>query len=66
MAMLACGAHQVSDVVLLGALTRLPQAKSRFQVFTQFYAPNYVIAPHADCATAIGTALLTKENTSWI
>ena len=66
MAMLACGAHQVSDVVLLGALTRLPQAKARFQVFTQFYAPNYVIAPHADCATAIGTALLAKENTSWI
>ena len=66
MAMLACGAHQVSDVVLLGALTQLPQAKARFQVFTQFYAPNYVIAPHADCATAIGTALLAKENTSWI
>ena len=42
------------------------QAKARFQVFTQFYAPNYVIAPHADCATAIGTALLAKENTSWI
>lgn len=66
MAMLACGAHQVSDVVLLGALTQLPQAKARFQVFTQFYAPNYVIAPHADCATAIGTALLAKENSSWI
>lgn len=66
MAMLACGTHQVSDVVLLGALTKLPQAKARFQVFTQFYSPNYHIAPHADCATAIGTALLAKENTSWI
>lgn len=66
MAMLACGAHQVSDVVLLGALTQLPQAKARFQVFTQFYRPNYHIAPHADCATAIGTALLAKENHTWI
>lgn len=66
MAMLACGAHQVSDVVLLGALTQLPQAKDRFQVFSHLYSPNYFIAPHADCATAIGTALLAKENTSWI
>lgn len=66
MAMLACGAHQVSDVVLLGALTQLPQAKERFQVFTQFYRPNYFIAPQADCATAIGTALLAKENNTWI
>lgn len=65
MAMLACGAHQVSDVVLLGALTQLPQAKARFQVFTQFYRPNYFIAPHADCATAIGTALLAKEKQTW-
>lgn len=66
MAMLACGAHRVSDVVLLGALTQLPQAKARFQVFTQFYAPNYFIVPHAECATAIGTALLAKENQTWI
>lgn len=65
MAMLACGAHQVSDVVLLGALTQLPQAKARFQVFTQFYRPNYFIAPYADCATAIGTALLAKEKQTW-
>ena len=66
MAMLACGAHGVADVVLLGALTQLPQAKERFQVFTQFYTPNYQIVPNADCATAIGTALLAKENQTWI
>ena len=66
MAMLACSSHPVSDVVLLGALTQLPQAQARFQVFTQFYSPNYLIAPHADCATAIGTALLAKENHTWI
>lgn len=66
MAMLACGAHQVSEVVLLGALTQLPQAKERFQVFTRFYTPNYQIVPNADCATAIGTALLAKENQTWI
>lgn len=66
MAMLACGAHQVSDVILLGALTQCPQAKARFQVFHRFYTPNYQIAPNADCATAIGTALLAKEKQTWI
>ena len=66
MAMLACGAHRVSNVVLLGALTQLPQARERFQVFTQLYTPDYQIVPNADCATAIGTALLAKENQTWI
>lgn len=61
MATLACGSREVDTVVLLGALTQQQAARERFELFSRLYHPNYIIAPHAACATAVGAALLVQE-----
>ncbi len=56
MAVIACGGHGVSTVILTGALTQLSMARSVYEKFQRVYGLEFIIPPYADCATAIGAA----------
>lgn len=62
MAILACGGRGVQDVVLLGGLALQPFALDCFAVFNKMYPQRFFIADDPACATALGAALLLKEN----
>jgi type II pantothenate kinase len=57
MAMLAARLQAVEDVVLVGRLTRLPQADAIFEGFRRLYSLRFHIPAQADFATGIGAAL---------
>ena len=57
MAVLAARIEAVEDVVLVGRLTRLPQADSIFEGFRRLYSLRFHIPARADFATGIGAAL---------
>ena len=66
MAILACGGRGVQDIVLLGGLALQPFALDCFGVFNKMYPQRFFIADDPACATALGAALLLKENgESW-
>lgn len=54
MAGMACRGAGMDAIVMTGSLTRLPQAQSKFDSFSQQTGLTYVIPPHADFATAVG------------
>lgn len=57
MAVLACKARGTDTVVLTGALTMLPPARSTFDLFEKLYGISFIIPENATFATAIGAAL---------
>ena len=62
MAILACGGRGVQDIVLLGGLALQEAAAKCFDNFNRLYPQRFFIADNPACATAIGAALLLKEN----
>lgn len=64
MAILACGGRGVEDIVLLGGLALLEPAGRCFEHFNRMYPQRFFIADNPACATALGAALLLKENES--
>lgn len=51
--------EKVSDVVLTGNLTNVPQGKGIFEGLSQLYKLHYHIPPHAEFATAAGATLVS-------
>ncbi|MBR4157766.1 MAG: pantothenate kinase [Oscillospiraceae bacterium] len=62
MAILACGGRDLQDIVLLGGLALQPFAIDCFGMFNRMYPQRFFIADDPACATALGAALLLKEN----
>ena len=62
MAILACGGRDVQDIVLLGGLALQEAAGQCFEMFNRMYPQRFFIADNPACATALGAALLLKEN----
>ncbi len=62
MAILACGGRGVEDIVLLGGLALQPFALDCFGTFNKMYPQRFFIADNPACATALGAALLLREN----
>lgn len=54
-------AEKVENVVLVGALTTLPQAPRNFELFSKLYGVNFIIADNATFAPAIGAALFSNK-----
>ncbi|HHV10362.1 MAG TPA: pantothenate kinase [Clostridiales bacterium] len=57
LAVFACLDTPIRDVVLIGALTTLPQAETVFGEVGKLYPINFIIPPHAVFATAIGATV---------
>ncbi|MFT4143063.1 MAG: hypothetical protein QM644_01305 [Mobilitalea sp.] len=54
LAVFACLDSHIHDVVLIGALTELPQAEIVFANVSKLYPINFIIPPQAIFGTAIG------------
>lgn len=48
---------KISDVVLTGNLTNVPQARSIFNQLTEIFNVNFIIPEHAEYATSAGAAI---------
>lgn len=57
LAVFACQNSPVKDIVLVGSLAELPQAKQIFGLMSRLYGVNFIIPPEAVFATAIGAVL---------
>ncbi len=57
LAVFAARSKGTSDVILIGNLTRLPQAKTIAETFSALFGLNFSIPENAEFATAIGAAL---------
>lgn len=53
----AARSKNLTDIVLTGNLTSIPQAKPIFENLNRIFGMNFVIPDHAQFATAIGAAL---------
>lgn len=53
----AARSKDLTDIVLTGNLTSIPQAKPIFENLNRIFGMNFVIPEHAQFATAIGAAL---------
>lgn len=62
MAVFASRNEKVSDVVLTGNLTNVPQARAIFDGLTDLFKINFHIPTHAEYATAAGAALVIPGN----
>lgn len=60
MSLLACQGSGADTVVVLGALAAQAPAARCFRRFDEMYAPSFLLTPHGDCATAVGTALAVQ------
>lgn len=58
MALLAARAAGTDAVVLTGALMTSRAAEENFRNFQNIYGTEFIIPPHAECATAFGAAML--------
>ncbi|HHW23072.1 MAG TPA: type II pantothenate kinase [Clostridiaceae bacterium] len=61
LAVFASRNEKVSDVVLTGNLTNVPQARAIFDGLTKLFNVNFHIPLHAEYATAAGAALSSPE-----
>ncbi len=62
LAVFACRNDSIKDVVLIGALTEIPQAEELFSIFKNLYNIEFTIPENAIYATAIGAALQYVKN----
>ena len=58
MALFAAKTADVSSIVMTGALVTSEAAQINFHNFQKIYGIEFLIPPHAECATAFGAALL--------
>lgn len=58
MALLAAKAAGTDVIVLTGALMTSRAAEENFRNFQNIYGAEFIIPPHAECATAFGAAML--------
>jgi type II pantothenate kinase len=56
LAVFACRADGLSDVILTGNLTLIPQARQIFDIMSRIFGVNFIIPDHAEYSTAIGAA----------
>ena len=57
LAIFASKADHISDIVLTGNLTQIPQAKRIFEILEQLHSVHFLIPENAEYATAIGAAI---------
>ena len=60
MAVLAARTTGLKDVVFTGQMTRVPQCRELFRIFSQLYSVHFHVPDHAEFATAIGAAIYTE------
>ena len=58
MAMLSAKGHDVNSVVFTGAVATLDTVPGILKRFEDCYGIKYLVAKHAECATAVGAAML--------
>lgn len=61
-AILAAKGTGISDFVMIGNLTLLPQCHDVFAMMEQLYGVHFIIPENAEFSTAIGTALSYFKN----
>ncbi len=61
LAIFAARSKNLTDIVLTGNLTSIPQAKPIFENLKKIFGMNFVIPEHAQFATAIGAALCGQK-----
>ena len=57
----AARGQNLRDIVLIGNLTSIPQAKEIFDNLNKLFDMNFIIPENAQFATAIGAALLASS-----
>lgn len=58
--------EQISDVILTGNLTNVPQAKEVFDKLSELYNVNFFMPEHAEFATAVGAAMICMNNGEFV
>ena len=62
MAIFSARQKSVTDIVLTGNLSVLPQAKDKFRSLSEMFGVKFIIPDMSQYATVIGAALTAKEN----
>jgi len=60
MAVMICRSCHKTHVVFVGSLTRLPQAKDIYAMFSKVYGLQFIIPPFAAFGTALGSTLVSS------
>jgi len=61
MAVMICKSCHKTNVVFVGSLTRLPQAKDIYSMFSNIYGLQFIIPPFAAFGTALGSTLVSSQ-----
>lgn len=61
MAVMICKSCLKVNVVLVGSLTRLPQAKDVYSMFSNVYGLQFIVPPFAAFGTALGSTLASSH-----
>ncbi len=61
LAVFAARNEKISDAVLIGNLTNVPQAREVFDSLAELFKVQFHLPPHAEFATAMGAALINTQ-----
>ncbi len=61
MAVMICKSCLKKNVVLVGSLTRLPQARDIYSMFSNVYGLQFIVPPFAAFGTALGSTLVSSQ-----